>query len=106
MARWTDPYFRRAPWHPADPDRRAGNRPGQKPIDFRTITRAEAQDRAHRIIEAARAIDDFNKTVGCECARVLKSQPGLFACRDRPSIDDRDIALRRQRDRRSWALTA
>jgi hypothetical protein len=94
LARRADPSVRGAARHPADPDRRTCDRSRQKPIDFCTFIRAKAQDRAHRIVEDARAKDEFDKTAGDEGARVREFEPGLFACGDRAPIDDLDIALR------------
>jgi hypothetical protein len=86
--------------HTPNPDCGAGNRPGQKPIDFGALCRAEAQDGAHGVIKKAGAINDFDKTAGPECAGVAKPEPRLIACRKRAPIDDFDVALKNQRYRR------
>jgi hypothetical protein len=92
--------------HTPNPDCRAGNRPGQKPIDFGALCRAEAQNRADGVIKKAGAINDFDKTAGPECAGVVEPEPRLIACRKRAPIDDFDVALRNQPDRRFGASAA
>jgi hypothetical protein len=98
MVRRTDPNLIRAIRHTANPDRRAGNRSGQKPIDFAALCRAEAENRAHGVIKKAGAINNFDKTAGPECTRILNPEPRLLGCRKRAPGDDFDIALRRQRN--------